>query len=193
MLTLLSTADYRRVRWKNGRGWTTELAARPANGEFDWRVSIAEVNADCEFSRFPGIDRSILVLRGEGMELRAGAEPARTLRVGGEPFAFPGDLPARVRLLGGPTRDFNVMTRRGVCEHVLSTRTLGEPLVLDRPAGSGWLIHVVRGRVGIDALHVAAEESVLAEPAVSAESPLGLRGAGVLVLVRLRALGRSPS
>ena len=49
-LDLLSSADYCRVRWKNGRGWTTELAARPVSGAFNWRVSAAEIDADCEFS-----------------------------------------------------------------------------------------------------------------------------------------------
>ena len=58
MLRLLPPAEHRRVRWKNGGGWTTELARAPAEGEgeFDWRISIAEVDVDGEFSRFPGIE-----------------------------------------------------------------------------------------------------------------------------------------
>lgn len=191
MLTVLTPADYQRIRWKNGQGWTTELAARPASGRFDWRVSIAEVDADCEFSTFPGVDRSILVLSGEGLLLQAGAEPQVTLRTGGEPLAFPGDVPARARLLGGPTRDFNVMTRRGVFEHTLSIRTLGAPLVLERPAGSGWLIYVVDGRAAIDTQHVVVGDCALAESWLSADPPVSLTGSGVIVLARLRAIGRS--
>lgn len=187
MLTLLTPADYRRVPWKNGRGWTTELAARPASGDFLWRISIADIDADCDFSVFPGIDRSILVLSGEGMELQVGAGPPHTLRAGSEPLAFPGDLAANARLLGGPTRDFNVMTRRGMFRHELRRLTLGEPLDLERPAGSGWLIHVMGGHAGIDTRQVAVGESVLAEPEASAGLPSRLRGTGEVVLVRLFA------
>ncbi|MEQ1803553.1 MAG: HutD family protein [Gammaproteobacteria bacterium] len=185
MLTVLTPADYQRTRWKNGQGWTTELAVRPASGRFDWRVSIADVDADCEFSTFPGVDRSILVLSGEGLLLQVGAEPPVTLRTGGEPLAFPGDVPAHARLIGGPTRDFNVMTRRGVFEHTLSIRPLDERLVLEQPAGSGWLIHVASGRAEVDAHHVAAGECALAEPAGITGQQLSLRGSGVLVLVRI--------
>ena len=182
---MLSPADYRRVRWKNGLGWTTELAAQPAQGAFDWRVSIAEVDADCEFSRFPGIDRSILVLTGEGMELQIGATAAFPLRAGGDAYTFSGDLPVQARLLGGPTRDFNVMTRRGRFEHDLSTRMLGEPLLLDCQAGQGWLIHLLRGRARIDMLEVGAGQSVLDEPEETSRPPVSLSGSGEVVLVRL--------
>lgn len=186
MLTRLTPHDYRRVRWKNGLGWTTELAIHPTRGEFDWRVSIAEVDADCEFSCFPGIDRSLLVLAGEGMELTVGELPAVPLRAGGEPLAFSGDAPASARLLGGPTRDFNVMTRRARLEHTLTTHSLAGPLTLARPVGEGWLIYVERGRVDIGALAIAGGECGLVEPAVTIEPALELRGTAELVLVRLR-------
>lgn len=186
-LTLLTPADYRRTRWRNGRGWTTELAARPASGEFDWRVSIAEVDADCEFSLFPGIDRSILVLQGDGMELQVGDSSPVFLRAGGVPAAFSGDVATRARLAGGPTRDFNVMTRRGVCEHTLSARALDEAFVLERPAGTAWFIYLASGRAVADNLEVAAGQCVLSGSAPVAGVPLTLRGVGVVVLVRLRS------
>jgi uncharacterized protein len=184
-LSLLSPADYRRVRWKNGRGWTTELAVQPARGDFDWRVSIADVDADSEFSRFPGIDRSILVLAGEGLELQVGSEPPFALRAADGSFGFSGDLAVHARLIRGPTRDFNVMTRRGQFEHVLGTRTLGEPLHLERQAGEGWLIYLLRGTARIDMLDVVAGQSVLSGPEIVTRPPVLLGGAGELVLVRL--------
>jgi environmental stress-induced protein Ves len=190
VLTSITPADYRRVRWKNGLGWTTELAIRPTiQGEFDWRVSIAEVDADCEFSCFPGIDRSLLVLAGEGMALTVGDSPAVELRAGGLPLAFSGDLPAHARLLGGPTRDFNVMTRRGRVDHGLTSCSIeaaSDPLVLERPVGVGWLIYVERGSVEIGALLVAAGECALAELAETTEPPLELRGTAAVVIVRVQ-------
>ncbi|MFV8748918.1 HutD family protein [Nannocystaceae bacterium ST9] len=192
MPTLLSPTDHRRVRWKNGLGWTTELAVEPAQGEFDWRISIAEVDMDCEFSVFPGIERSLLVLEGEGMELFVGDRPGVRLRADGEPLAFPGDLPAHARLLAGPTRDFNVMTRRGVVEHRLERRTIAGSLELARGPELEWFAYLERGSLELDGLRVAPGESARVEPATSATS-LIVRGSGVLVLVRLRALGRATS
>ena len=78
---VLRTADYRRMRWKNGGGWTTELAASASTvegGNFDWRISIAEIESDGAFSTFPGCDRYIALLDGPGMELQFdAAEPVR--------------------------------------------------------------------------------------------------------------------
>lgn len=182
MLTRFSHADYRRVRWKNGLGWTTELAVQPAEGEFDWRVSIAEVDADCQFSCFPGIDRSILVLSGEGMALTVGDQLPVHLRAGGEPLVFSGDSPARAQLLDGPTRDFNVMTRRGVIEHELTTQVLAGSQRLACPPGCSLFVHVSEGEVELEGKPVATGESVLVG------EPVELVGRGLLVLVRLRPL-----
>ncbi|NSX02307.1 HutD/Ves family protein [Cupriavidus gilardii] len=105
--------------WKNGGGTTREIAAwPPAAGldTFDWRLSIADIAADGPFSAFPGIDRQIVLLDGDGVRLRArdGSFDHRLSAVG-EPFAFAGETTVDATLLGGPTRDFNVMTRRGSC------------------------------------------------------------------------------
>jgi environmental stress-induced protein Ves len=136
----LPRADYRRMRWKNGAGWTTEIAQAPADdGGFVWRVSIAEVDADGDFSAFPGVDRSLLVLAGEGMALGFDDRAPALLRPLGEALAFPGEAAVRARLLGGPTRDFNVMTRRDLYTHTLALRRPGEALVLARaPGRAGW-------------------------------------------------------
>ena len=58
-MKLLGPADYKLMLWKNGRGTTRELAVSPADSALDgklfaWRVSIADVESDCEFSPFPG-------------------------------------------------------------------------------------------------------------------------------------------
>jgi hypothetical protein len=184
-LVHLTAAQYHRMRWKNGLGWTTEIAVRPAEGDLDWRVSIAEVDTDCEFSRLPGIDRSILVLSGEGMALALGVAPPVALHAGGEPLAFAGELTTRCRLLGGPTRDFNVMTRRARWHHTLTTQRLRDPLTLTRPAGDGWLLHVARGQARVGEVDACVGDSVLAEPHPHAGSTTTVTGDAELVLVRL--------
>lgn len=112
-LQVLRAADRAASPWKNGGGVTREVASSPAGtGDFDWRVSLADVADGGPFSEFPGIDRIITVVRGEGMALTVdGVETIVSERY--QPFAFSGDAKTDCRLLGGPLVDFNVMTRRG--------------------------------------------------------------------------------
>ena len=104
-------------RWKNGAGMTREIAISPpgANSDdFDWRISVAEIARDAPFSAFPGVDRCIVLLRGDGMRLRsveAGID--QQLDRPHEPFHFAGDDALQASLLGGPSEDLNVMVRRG--------------------------------------------------------------------------------
>ena len=79
-LSLLRASDSQRVRWKNDGGWTTEIAREPADAAeaFRWRVSIADIESDGPFSNFPGVDRDLLLLAGNGIELDIdGAPPLR--------------------------------------------------------------------------------------------------------------------
>lgn len=105
--------------WKNGGGSTREVACWPrgANMEnFDWRVSIASIAKAGPFSVFEGIDRQIMLLDGDGVRLRsAGGHIDHRLDTPNRPFAFSGDEAIDCTLLGGPSNDFNVMTRRGRC------------------------------------------------------------------------------
>src|SRR5512134_1905356 len=69
-ITLIPANDYHRERWKNGLGWTREVVRWPPGAaEWDWRLSIAEVDKDAPFSAFPGVDRELVLLAGEGMRL----------------------------------------------------------------------------------------------------------------------------
>jgi len=107
--------------WKNGGGLTREIAVMPPGAgmaDFTWRVSVAEIARDGPFSPFPGIDRQILLLAGAGVRLQSPVEavPAvdHLLHEPLRPFAFAGEAAISATLLGGPTQDLNVMTRRGV-------------------------------------------------------------------------------
>ena len=68
-MQVLRAENYRRMPWKNGGGETTEIAVFPAGAgldDFDWRVSMARVESSGPFSVFPGIDRTLAILEGEG-------------------------------------------------------------------------------------------------------------------------------
>ncbi|MCB4767776.1 HutD family protein [Ancylobacter sp. Lp-2] len=136
-MRVLRATDHRVMRWKNGAGSTTEIAVFPPDaglGAFDWRVSMADVAEDGPFSRFPGIDRTLAILDGEGVALAiegtgesAGTGEALVTRAG-PPLAFAADVGVSARLLGGPVRDLNVMSRRGVFAHLLTRFATAEPV-----------------------------------------------------------------
>ncbi len=122
-LQILRAGERRPMPWKNGGGSTTEIAIGPAGASldaFDWRISMAQVATDGPFSNFNGIDRTLAVIRGGGMELTIGDQPAIILDRSSEPLSFAGDTPTTARLLAGEITDLNVMTRRGRFSHRVS-------------------------------------------------------------------------
>ncbi|WP_445396646.1 HutD/Ves family protein [Zobellella sp. An-6] len=111
MATLLGPADFVDMPWKNGGGTTRELYRLPAEGDLELRVSMARVGQSGPFSCFPGIDRILMLVQGDGFEL----EMAGERRLVTEPFVplhFNGEAAVGCRLLGGECLDFNVMTAR---------------------------------------------------------------------------------
>jgi environmental stress-induced protein Ves len=187
----LTRADYRRMRWRNDGGWTTEIvreAAAEGADDFDWRVSIAEIESSGGFSRFPGCDRTLLLIDGPGIELRVDGQPPALLDRRGQAFRFDGDRESHGRLLDGPTRDFNVITRRAATRHQAWLRPLVGPMAIFPEPGVTWLVHVLSGE--------AAEQhrpgGAVAGPGDTLRLERGddarhvvLSGAGELVLVRI--------
>jgi len=107
--------QYRKTPWKNGQGFTYEIAASPdsatASDAFEWRLSMAEVAASGPFSQFPGIDRIITQLSGPSMSLEHRNHSKTRLRLN-EPYEFSGDWQTTATL-SSPCTDLNLMTRRG--------------------------------------------------------------------------------
>jgi len=190
---VLRTADYRRMRWKNGGGWTTELAASASTvegGNFDWRISIAEIESDGAFSTFPGCDRYIALLDGPGMELQFDAsEPVRLdqrLRF----VRFDGEAKTFGRLLGGAVRDFNVMVRRDRVRAEVLHRPLVGPMVFLPEAATTWFVYLVAGQAALKdvaGMQLEAGESLLLQPGDAAQTRV-LSGGGEVVLVKLTQL-----
>ena len=120
---ILRSPDHRRMPWKNGRGETIEVAVHPEGAglaDFGWRVSMAGVTTDGDFSVFSGIDRTLAVLTGAGIALQVQGQGLHRLTPRSEPLAFPADVPSAARLIDGPITDLNVMTRRGAFRHRLA-------------------------------------------------------------------------
>ena len=116
-LQVLSAAERHAVPWKNRGGVTAQIAVHPAGAgleDFDWRISCAQVDSTGPFSRFPGIDRIIVILEGE-LSLVVEGREAVVLSPESAPWAFPGDAVTSGGPLAGTVHDLNVMTRRGRC------------------------------------------------------------------------------
>lgn len=193
----LPRAGYQRMRWQNDGGWTSEIARASSSSPdhaFDWRISIAEIERDGPFSAFTGCDRTILVLQGEGMELRLDGDPVPALlNTRGRPFVFSGDIGAQCRLLNGATRDFNVMTRRAAYTQQVWFRPMVGPMVLLPERGVTWVVHVAAGHAhrqhASDGESAETGDTLVVRADDGVGPPVVLSGAGELVLVKLTALG----
>lgn len=106
----LRFSDYPQLPWKNGRGVTRQIAAAPGAGGRPpaWRISMATISEHAMFSTFPGLDRSLAVVNGAGIELTVDGV-SRALGVGDEPARFAGDSPASARPIDGGTPNLNLM------------------------------------------------------------------------------------
>ncbi len=124
---LVRARDLVRVPWKNGGGTTAEVAVHPPGASFDgfdWRISMADVASDGPFSRFPGIDRTLVLARGRDLTLTVEGVPHHLAKPG-DLLAFAGEAETLGRLGQGPIRDINIMTRRGCFSHAVTRLAAG--------------------------------------------------------------------
>lgn len=188
-------SGYRRTRWKNGGGWTTEIAVEPDGADlgsgFDWRVSIAEIEQDGPFSRFPGIERDLFLLDGAGMDLRIDGRDVRIDRPL-QRVHFAGESTVDCTLIDGPTRDFNVMVRAKTIVAFIAGRSPLQPVVVAGPVGSQWLIHQLDGVATITL--EGRSHKLGAGDSLQLDSPneageFGIASSGELILVRFTPRG----
>lgn len=103
-------ADVPPTPWRNGGGVTRELALWPEQGDWAWRMSVADVDANGPFSVYPGMKRWFAVLQGAGVQLQIDGV-SRTVHREDTPVAFDDAAATDCSLLNGSTRDFNLMVR----------------------------------------------------------------------------------
>lgn len=188
---LLRARDYQRTRWKNDGGWTTEIASRADEGRgegFLWRVSIAEIETDGPFSVFPGVQRDLLMLAGNGMDLDINDQPPHRLAQRFQHIRFQGEDTINCRLLAGPTRDFNVMAQRDSVAAEVHARPINGTMLLFSDPASTWLIHTYAGQItarsGQDEMAAEANETLLVEAGTGHRERIVLEGGGELILVK---------
>ena len=180
--------EYQRVRWKNGLGWTREIVRVPDVDDWDWRLSIAEIERDAEFSAFPGIDRELVLLSGNGLRIVFDDGDTHTLLLPHDQLRFAGERKARGELVDGSTHDFNLMWRRERLDARLWRRPLVGPMLLFAEPGTTWAVHLLSGRAafadGSDLPPLEAGDSAVLE-AGDGRLRHVLEGGGELLLAKL--------
>jgi len=164
-MRLIARADYRPMPWKNAAGTTLEILIYPVSATVSelslmWRVSIAQVTADAPFSRFPGYDRLIMLLDGDGMTLDSGALGAMALDKPLQPMALPGELAVTAKLKGGPCRDFNVITQRAKARARLSVHRLDKAPLAVSGDSDAVLAYAVAGGISAGGVTAATGDTL---------------------------------
>ena len=189
-IRLFPANDYRRERWKNGLGWTREILRYPQDADtWDWRLSIAEVDKEGPFSAFPGCDRELVLLAGEGMRLLFDDGESVVLNPPHDRHRFAGERALRAELLNGPTHDFNVIWRRDAVQAQVLHRPLVGPMVFFAEPGVRWMIYLLNGQAAFKdqplPLRLAQGDSAMIEPGESGSRVI-LDGGGEVLLVKFQ-------
>ena len=133
--------------WRNGLGTTIELLKQdlPDASGFGWRLSMADVTTDGDFSDFSGYDRTLLLLEGNGITLNDGDDKHRLDKLL-DVARFRGEDKIFAQLHDGPIRDFNIMVYRQHCTAKVQTcdQTDRFPLEIDADL---LLVYAVNGEV----------------------------------------------
>lgn len=147
---LLLLDDVAPEPWRNGSGMTRPLVSAHEAGTVStgpdtaaWRLSLADISADAEFSVFPGMQRHAVLLGSGAVSLVSnGAEPVWVRPL--QPVSFSGEPPWYARREPGSLklRFLNLMVRRSVLR--------GELQVIECQrqvhAGAAWALLPLAGR-----------------------------------------------
>lgn len=149
--------DTQSIRWKNGAGSARCIWREPGEGgeEPCWELAIAEMTGSQPFSFYPGIDRSLFVLRG----MMRVTSPVRDLTLTPESPAlmFAGEEAVQGHAPPGVVmEDFNILTRRNICTHE-AVRWRGK-IKIRLTVGAGWT--VLYAQEGIMRVHGAAKATL---------------------------------
>ena len=150
-MIVLREADYVTVPWKNGGGITREiLKVPPDTAAFDWRLSLATIEQPGPFSAFDGYDRTLVLVRGAGVELDFGSQGRAVLRAPGQLAAFDGACSTSCTLIDGPSRDLNLIVSKARAESRARLVRVTAPEFLHTAGWEETLICCVTGAAQIE-------------------------------------------
>src|SRR3546814_8878535 len=115
---------------------------RSTGDDWDVRLSIAAIDADGAFAACPGIERELVLLRGDGIELTFADGRLVVVDPPHGRIRFAGADAPRCHLSYGPTHDFNLMWRPQRVQTQLLHRPLVGAMVFFAGAGEIGRAHV---------------------------------------------------
>lgn len=154
--------------------------------DWDWRLSIADVDTAGAFSSFPGMTRILTVIEGASVTLTV--DGAVELLEKHRPFKFDGGAETSAVLPHGPIRDLNLISRTGVVDATVSV----EPLTFGsvRPVFDGQYCVILDGNAlltltaaGSTTFELKRFDTVLG----SAQHPATLTGEGTIAVITVSA------
>jgi environmental stress-induced protein Ves len=182
---------YRRMPWRNGRGFTLEIAREPAAGEdFAWRLSLADIDGDGDFSAYPGYRRAIVLVAGARLRLTFRGHGNCVLDPARRGARFEGDWETHCAIPGGRCTDLSLIVRRGSGARpgsvVRAPKTVHVKLTARLIVATK-----LHGALFVIAGSVAVAESIRARSRVMRAQDILLLSPGPQRTLRLRSLDRS--
>jgi environmental stress-induced protein Ves len=110
---LLKYQSYRAMPWRNGLGSTLEIAREPpTGGDFAWRLSLADIERDTDFSAYPGYSRALVLVGGDSLSLRFRGHGRCLLDATQRGTRFEGDWQTRGSVPQGRCTDLSLIVRK---------------------------------------------------------------------------------
>ena len=148
--------------WKNKQGTTLEIIISPASSlvdqlNFDYRLSSAPIVADSTFSNFPGYERLLLPIRGEGFSLNG--HPYELFEVA----QFSGDQKTECVLLKNEVLDLGLIFNPQKVSAQARTMHLNGNFQFSISPNQTHLVYVIQGVVLLNSQKAERGETVCVE------------------------------
>jgi len=182
---------YRSMPWRNGKGFTLEIGRAPAAGQdFAWRLSLADIDRDGEFSPYPGYHRALVLVVGNTLRLRFRGHGRCVLGPAKRATRFKGDWKTHCAVPEGRCTDLSLIVRRGAAGR--STSVVHAPrMLLVKSTRQLVLTGDLHGALFVLEGSVAASEPSRARPRTLHVRDTLLLSPGRQSALRLRNLGPS--
>ncbi|MDQ4215141.1 HutD family protein [Microbacterium sp. ASV81] len=185
-MRLLTRSERLVTPWRNGGGQTSEIAVAPAsaNADFDWRLSIARIDGDGDFSAYPGVDRLLMPLSAGGLELLVDGVRQSIPRFETIPFAGETDVSAVG--VTAPSQDLNVMVRREFGAASLVCEVVERSRLVSSLTGEVTAVIALDGDLRVNGERFDSEDAVLSDGSETIE----VEGIGRIAIARVRPVSR---
>lgn len=165
--TIITKDKFKIMPWKNGAGMTAEIDIQPPtanfqDSSFEWRLSSARIEDENQFSQFPGYNRILTVLSGEGLILNS--QELGPFEV----FEFEGEDRIECSLIDHPVEDLGVIFKRDRYEASMQILDVTAPMYLKLQPGTHFFF-ALSNPAKIDGAEFQAPEILKIEDASSVE------------------------